>query len=213
MPDKLPPAMFLSGSPGIDFLNSVAVPVDAVVDWIGNGSDFVDWLKQAGLLSARDISIIQSNFSSAELDRVALRARELREWFRDFVKAHQGKSLSPQALKKLGPLNELLNLDQFFWSIVAGAASDNDTNEGPSPSIFRLRPQRRWRTLESVLAPVAEELARVICSLDFKDIKPCEGKKCSLLFYDQTRRRSRRWCSMAICGNRTKQEAFRNRTK
>jgi predicted RNA-binding Zn ribbon-like protein len=205
MPDKLPPAMFISGSPGIDFLNSVAIPVDAAVEWIGNGKDFVDWLRQVGLLTAKDISIIQSNFSAAEL------ARKLREWFRDFVKAHRGKSLSPRALTKLGPLNELLDRDQVFWSIAPGTASDNDLS--PSPSIFRLRPQRRWRTLESVLAPVAEELARVVCNLDFKYIKGCEGKKCVLLFYDETRRRGRRWCSMAACGNRAKQEAFRKRVK
>jgi predicted RNA-binding Zn ribbon-like protein len=211
MPDKLPPAMFISGSPGIDFLNSVAIPVDAAVEWIGNGKDFIDWLRQAGLLTAKDISIIQSNFSAAELDEIALRARKLREWFRDFVKAHRGKSLSPRALTKLGPLNELLDLDQVFWSIAPGPASDNDAS--PSPSIFRLRPQRRWRTLESVLAPVAEELAKVVCNLDFKYIKGCEGKKCVLLFYDETRRRGRRWCSMAACGNRAKQEAYRQRAK
>jgi hypothetical protein len=213
MPRKLPPAIFISGSPGIDFLNSVATPVDEVVEWIGNGEDFLDWLRQAGLLKAKDISIIQSNFSAEELDRIALRARELREWFRHFVKEHQGKPLSARALAKLGPLNDLLGLDQVFWSIVPGSASDSDKNTGSSPLMFRLRPQRRWRTPESVLAPVAEELARVICNLDFKNIKGCEGKKCTLVYYDGTRRHERRWCSMGICGNRAKQEAFRKRTK
>lgn len=213
MPDPLPPAMFISGSPGIDFLNSVAIPADAVVEWIGNGKDFLDWLRQAGLLTAKDISIIHSNFSTAELDRIAHRARELREWFRDFVKTHRGKVLSPRVLSKLGPLNELLGLDQVFWSIVPESDSDRDTGGSPSPLNFSLRRQRRWRTPESILAPVAEELARVICSLNFKYIKGCEGKKCVLLFYDDTRRHKRRWCSMAICGNRAKQQAFRKRTK
>jgi predicted RNA-binding Zn ribbon-like protein len=213
MPDKLPPAMFISGSLGIDFLNSVAIPVDTVVEWIGNGKDFIDWLKQAGLLTTKDISLIRSNFSPAELDQIALRARELREWFRDFVKTHRGNALSPRVLTKLGPLNELLSLDQIFWSIVPGSASDRDMNGNPSPLSFGLRQQRRWRTPESVLAPVAEELAKVICSLNFKHIKGCEGKTCVLLFYDATRRHKRRWCSMAVCGNRAKQEAFRKRTK
>jgi predicted RNA-binding Zn ribbon-like protein len=203
--------MFISGSRGIDFLNSVAIPVDTIVEWIGNGEDFIDWLKQAGLLTAKDISMIRSNFSAKELDEIALRARKLREWFRGFVKAHRGKSLSPRALTELGPLKKLLDQDQLFWSIVPGTASGNDAS--PPSSAFHLRPQRQWRTPESVLAPVAEELARMVCDLDFRYVKGCEGKTCVLLFYDETRRRERRWCSMAVCGNRAKQEAFRKRVK
>ena len=211
MPDGLPPAMFISGSLGIDFLNSIATPVDTVVEWIGNGKDFIGWLKQAGLLTANDVAIIESNFSVGDLDTAALRARELREWFRNFVKIHRGKPLSPRALTKLEPLNDLLGLDHIFWSIVPKTAAGYDKHDGPSPLIFRLRPQRRWRTLEALLAPVAEELARVVCYVDFEYIKACEGKKCTLFFYDETRRRERRWCSMSVCGNRAKQEAFRER--
>lgn len=213
MSGPLPPAIFVSGSRGIDFLNSVAIPVDTVVEWIGNGKDFIDWLKQAGLLTAADISIIQSNFSADELDQVALSARKLREWFRDFIKKHRGKPLSARALSRLTPLNELLGLDQVFWSIEPGAPADNDAHETPAPSVFHLRPQRRWRTMESILAPVAEEMAKVVCTLDFRHIKPCEGKTCVLTFYDETARHNRRWCSMAACGNRAKQDAFRQRSK
>jgi predicted RNA-binding Zn ribbon-like protein len=211
MPNALPPAMFISGSLGIDFLNSIATPVDTVVEWIGNGKDFIGWLKQAGLLTASDVAIIESNFSVGDLDKIALSARELREWFRDFVKTHRGKPLSPRALTKLEPLNDLLGLDHVFWSIVPKTATGHDKNDGPSPLIFRLRPQRRWRTLETVLAPVAEEFAKVVCYVDFEYIKACEGKKCTLYFYDETRRHERRWCSMPVCGNRAKQEAFRER--
>jgi predicted RNA-binding Zn ribbon-like protein len=212
MPDKLPPAIFISGSLGIDFLNSVAIPVDTVVDWISDGQGFLDWLKQAGLLRASDISIIQTNFSTRELDRIAHRARELREWFRAFVKFHQGKPLSPGALMKLKTLNDLIGLDQIFWSIVLKTEPSRDKSDGSSPLSFRLQPQRRWRTPESVLAPVAEEIARVVCYADFRYIKACDGKNCILSFYDETRRHKRRWCSMAICGNRAKQEAYRKRS-
>jgi hypothetical protein len=135
----------------------------------------------------------------------------LREWFRDFVKTHQGKALSPRALTRLGPLNELLGRDQIFLSIVPKAGPSLDKSDGSSPLIFRLRPRRRWHTPESVLAPVAEELARAVCSLNFKYLKACEGKNCTLSFYDETRRHKRRWCIMAVCGNRAKQEAYRKR--
>jgi predicted RNA-binding Zn ribbon-like protein len=210
MPGRFPPALFIAGPLGIDFLNSVAIPVDAVVDWIGNGKEYLDWLRQAGLLASNDTSIIRSNFSIGELDEIARRARELREWFRDFVKTHKGKPLSQAALAKLKPLNDLLGSDQMHWSIVPKTARDKI--DGPLPSIFRLEPQRRWRTPESLLAPIAEEIAMVICSTDFTYIKACEGVNCILFFYDDTPRHKRRWCSMAVCGNRAKQKASRERS-
>lgn len=210
MSSQPPPAMFVAGLTGIDFLNSIATPVDTVVDWIPDGEGFLDWLRQAELLTLNDISIIKSNFSTRELNKISQRARELREWFRDFVIAHQGKPLSPKALTTLKPLNDLLGLDHVFWSIVPGTATARDKKAGPLN--FRLRPQRRWRTPESLLAPVAEEIAKVVCYADFTCIKACQGKSCTLLFYDETNRHERRWCSMAVCGNRAKQEAYRERS-
>jgi predicted RNA-binding Zn ribbon-like protein len=47
----------------------------------------------------------------------------------------------------------------------------------------------------------------------FFNVKACEGPACTLMFADHTRGRARRWCSMAICGNRAKQAAHRQRLK
>jgi predicted RNA-binding Zn ribbon-like protein len=210
MSSQLPPAIFIAGSLGIDFLNSRAIPVDSVVDWIADGEGLLDWLRQAGILTSSDILTIKSNFRPTELEEAVRRARELREWFRDFVKTHKGKSLSSRALVKLKPLNDLLGLDQAFWSIIPAASSGK--NGGSLPGSFELRRQRHWRTLESLLAPLAEEIARVICGADFTFIKACQGKNCVLSFYDETPRRKRRWCSMAVCGNREKQRAYRERS-
>jgi predicted RNA-binding Zn ribbon-like protein len=66
---------------------------------------------------------------------------------------------------------------------------------------------RRWRSPESLLLPIGEALAKFVCEENFADIKACEGHRCTLVFADHTRRRARRWCSMAICGNRAKQAA------
>jgi len=72
---------------------------------------------------------------------------------------------------------------------------------------------RRWRSPESLLLPIGEALATFVCQEDFANVKACEGHSCTLVFADHTRRRARRWCSMAICGNRAKQAAHRNRLK
>ena len=72
---------------------------------------------------------------------------------------------------------------------------------------------RRWRSPEFLLLPIGEVLAKFVCEEDFTDVKACEGHSCTLVFADHTRRRARRWCSMAICGNRAKQAAHRSRLK
>ena len=71
----------------------------------------------------------------------------------------------------------------------------------------------QWRTPDALLLPIGEALAQLVCTEDFSDVKACEGPACTLLFADHTRGRTRRWCSMAICGNRAKQSAHRHRLK
>jgi predicted RNA-binding Zn ribbon-like protein len=105
----------------------------------------------------------------------------------------------------LEPLNRLLDRDERFVQIVAEAAA--------GASVLELKTLRRWRSPESLLLPIGEELARFLCEEDFQYVKACEGSTCTLLFVDRTRGRARRWCSMAICGNRAKQAAHRNRRK
>ena len=42
-------------------------------------------------------------------------------------------------------------------------------------------------------------------------LKACRRDICRWLFYDRSRNRSAVWCSMAVCGNRTKTRAYRAR--
>jgi predicted RNA-binding Zn ribbon-like protein len=202
---SLPPALFIAGPLGLDVLNSLARPADELIDWWSNGDDFLSWMKQAALLTDNDIAVAKSNMSAKQLDRVAANARELREWFRDFVKAHKGKPLKTQALTQLAPLKRLLEADEVFWSLEPAPA--------PSAARFCLRARRRWLKPQSLLAPIAEEIATFITSADFRHVKACSGQNCILMFLDQTRQHGRRWCSMAFCGNRAKQDAHLARLK
>ena len=140
-----------------------------------------------------------------ELDKVADQARALREWFRGFVRKHMGRPLTPKALRELGPLNRLLERDEAFSQISRPSRSDSNRLE--------LRTTRRWQSPEALLLPIGEALARFVCDEDFADVTACEGHSCTLVFADRTRRRARRWCSMAVCGNRAKQAAHRKRLK
>ena len=200
-----PPAMFIADSDGLDFLNSIATPVDTPVDWIANGDGLLDWLKQANLVPPEALDAIKRGAKPGELDKVAERARKLREWFRVFVRKHMGRRLAPRALRELKPLNRLLRRDEAFRQLVHRHDKAHDHLE--------LREMRRWRTPESLLLPIGEALAKFVCDDDFAAVKACEGHSCTLLFADRTRRKARRWCSMAVCGNRAKQAAHRDRLR
>jgi predicted RNA-binding Zn ribbon-like protein len=196
-----PPANFIADSLGLDFLNSIATPLDTPVDWLDDGEGLLDWLAQAKLVPTDALNALRARATPAELDKVADEARGLREWFRAFVRRHMGRPLAPEALRELGPLNRLLERDETFSRISGDGGR------------LELRATRRWRSTESLLAPIAEALARFVCEEDFANVRACEGHNCTLMFADHTRRRARRWCSMAICGNRAKQAAHRDRLK
>ena len=200
-----PPAIFIADSLGLDFLNSIATPVDTPVDWLDSGDGLLKWLAQAKLVPANALDEFKARAMPGELDNVADQARALREWFRGFVRKHMGRPLAPKALRELGPLNKLLERDEAFSQISRHHERDDDR--------FELRAMRRWRSPESLLLPIGEALAKFVCEEDFANIKACEGHSCTLIFADHTRRRARRWCSMAICGNRAKQAAHRKRLK
>jgi predicted RNA-binding Zn ribbon-like protein len=64
-----------------------------------------------------------------------------------------------------------------------------------------------------LLVPVAEAMAELLETGDYQLVRRCENPNCTLLFYDRTKSHRRRWCSMAICGNRMKVAAFRARQR
>ncbi|MFM0340561.1 CGNR zinc finger domain-containing protein [Paraburkholderia fungorum] len=199
------PAIFVADAAGLDFLNSVATPVDEEVDWISDGDGLLAWLEQAALVPPASLEAIRVRATSRELDEVAARARDLREWFRAFVRKRKGRPLTARDLRELKPLNQLLERDEQHGEIVTHASG--------GVAQFELRVNRRWQSAETLLMPIAEALARLVCEEDFTHVKVCEGPRCTLMFADHTRGRVRRWCSMAICGNRAKVAAHRKRLK
>jgi predicted RNA-binding Zn ribbon-like protein len=212
MADQRPPAFFIADSAGLDFLNTLATPVDTEVEWINSGEDLVSWLLQAGLVPPDVVGELRKKAAPGEFDAVAAQARKLREWFRGFVNAHRGKPLRPKAIGELEPLNRLLIRDEEFGQVVPGEISRNRPGQNDPPvSGLAWSPQRRWRSPLALLFPIAQAMAQLVCEEDFRHVKACEGHRCTLLFVDRTRRRARRWCSMSVCGNRAKQAAHRER--
>jgi predicted RNA-binding Zn ribbon-like protein len=200
---RRPPAIFIADSLGLDFLNSIATPLDKSIDWLDSGDGLLNWLAQAKLVPADALGELKARAMPGELDKVADQARALREWFRGFVRKHIGRPLTPKELRELAPLNRLLERDEAFNQISRHGDGDR----------LELRATHRWRSPESLLLPIGAALAKFVCEEDFANVKVCEGHSCTLVFADHSRRRARRWCSMAICGNRVKQIAHRERLK
>ena len=202
-----PPAMFLAEATGLDFLNTMAIPVDVEVEWLGSGEDLLAWLEAAKLLDQAALDEVRALATPEELDAVAAQARALREWLRGFVQRHRGKPLARSAEGELEPLNGLLARDRVFTQIVARTRAD--TRDGDSA--LKLVARRRWQSADDLLLPIAQAIAELVTTADFAAVKQCEGSACVLHFLDTTRGGRRRWCSMAVCGNRAKQAAHRDR--
>lgn len=204
-------AIFVGDALGLDFLNSIATPLDIPVDWIKDGEGLLDWVEQARLAPPEALDSVRMHALPGELDKVADQARHLREWFRGFVREHKGRPLAAENLEQLEPLNRLLERDEIFTRITPVLGGTDMTVGSTIP--LQLQTDRKWRTPEALLLPIGEALARFVCSEDFSHVKACEGPACTLLFADHTRGHRRRWCSMARCGNRAKQAAHRHRVK
>jgi predicted RNA-binding Zn ribbon-like protein len=185
----------------MDFLNTHAMPGGVPTEWLKTGADLLNWLEQADLIDAETAARFRTDKVKGQLEVVAKGARALREWLRAFVRRHAGQPLTAAAEAELGPLNLLLAGDKSFARVSGG---------GESLALQRLR---RWETPEELLQPIATAIADLVCHADFRLIRACEGHDCTLMFLDRTKAHARRWCSMALCGNRAKAAAHRARKR
>ncbi len=207
----LPAPFFIADDPAIDFLNSVFKPSDTLVDLISDGRGLLDWLEKAEMLPADFYHRLSTELSTKELDLAASKMRELRDWFRKFVIDNMGKPLNSHMSDELRLLNEILSQDKLYRQLELSDTSSE--NMGQAKSVVQWREQRHWKDADDLFLPVAQAMGKLICSANFEDIKRCDGPNCMLLFLDISKNRTRRWCSMAMCGNRAKAASYRAKKK
>ena len=149
--DRRPPAIFVGDALGLDFLNSIATPVDTAIDWIDDGEGYLSWLEQAHLVPRDVLRDMRARALPGELDKIADQARSLREWFRGFVRQHRGRPLTAEALAELEPLNRLLERDETLQPDRSSAdggtcpSSFRRCAGGATPTRFCSPSERRWR--------------------------------------------------------------------
>jgi predicted RNA-binding Zn ribbon-like protein len=185
-----PAPVFLAGHLALDFLNTRMRVKGEVVDLLQRDADVLHWLKQAGLPVRK---LARHATRTSLLDS----ARTLRENIRSLVEKRKAGQRGDPAL-----LNRFLSGAQSHPRIVWN-----------KPRSLKIEKVRRKDTGEAILAPVAEAAADLLATADFKLVKRCEDDTCVLWFSDHTKSHRRRWCSMALCGNRHKVAAYRQRLR
>ena len=68
-------------------------------------------------------------------------------------------------------------------------------------------------SLDQTLWPIARSASELLTSDDLVRVRRCAADDCDWLFLDTSRNRSRRWCDMKDCGNRSKARRFYERKR
>jgi predicted RNA-binding Zn ribbon-like protein len=170
----------------LDLMNTV---VQGEESWHGD-ADVMAWLAAAGQLPAG-----AGMAAPGRPGELLAAARALRETVRAAVAARKaGEQVDVAAL------NAALAHARRHMVLVA------ESGDGLS-----LKAEYAHATPQQLLAPLAEAAAHLLATADFTLVRKCEDHACTLWFLDRTKSHRRRWCSMALCGNRHKVAAFRQR--
>lgn len=78
---------------------------------------------------------------------------------------------------------------------------------------FELETQPLVKNWSWVMAEIAGSFAELLVYSDLRRLKMCENPYCRWIFYDETRSRTKRWCTNEKCGNLWKMRRFRARKK
>jgi predicted RNA-binding Zn ribbon-like protein len=122
-------------------------------------------------------------------------AIELREALRAMLRVNHGEPLDPHALRVVNRAAAGLPLQVAF---------DDQGHPVLGPGSAGCR-----GALATLLAGVAQASAQGT----WERLKACSAESCQWAFYDRSKNRSGRWCSMQTCGNRTKTRTYRNRRR
>lgn len=201
----------VGGDPCVDFVNTVGgrVPRGAASgapsrvrdDKLGTYEDLLAWARHAGLLDEK---------ATRELARHA--GRRPREASRVLSRAVAGRETLHHALSSLmaGRLPTPATLAALNAELGAVRGRERLVPAGDG---LQWKPVGSGLLLDSVLWPVWRSAALLLTSGDASRLRRCKGEGCGWLFLDNSKNRSRRWCTMEDCGNVSKVRAFRDRRR
>lgn len=158
-----------------DFVNT-AEPQVAGDEWT-TPEAAQDWLSAHQLLVGADPD---AHLGPADLRRL----RALREGLRDILHGHAGHEVDPEAVDTLNVELAAVRLRVSFG--IAGP---------PKLTAASGRP------IEVAVAGLLAAVQDAVRNGTWERLKACSRDTCRWAFYDGSRNRSARWCSMSGCGN------------
>jgi predicted RNA-binding Zn ribbon-like protein len=182
----------------LDFLNTgIRGGREGVMDALTTPEHVAAWLARAGLASTDDGRRLAA---SPPLARTLFaEALALRSALADVVAAFQRGSVLPEPA--LFALNRVLRARRAGLRLSARGTA------------VALAEDVELSFPLGLLTPVAAAAAELLASGDPKRVGQCAAEGCGRWFYDISRNGSRRWCSMARCGNRAKVAAHYRRRR
>ncbi|WP_373321100.1 CGNR zinc finger domain-containing protein [Paraburkholderia flagellata] len=174
----------------VEFLNTVLSEDGRHEDLLESDEGVMLWFEKQGLTG---IGVVDCT----RVRGLAYEAKALREVVRHLL--NQRKSGEAVDVNRL---NRFLHAASYSVELM-------DSGEGALKSVRRYA----CTSTTQAVAPIALAAADLLANGDFRLLGKCEGDHCAMWFYDRTRAHRRRWCNMAICGNRQKIARFRSKLK
>lgn len=199
--DALSAAPLLVGDhPALDWLNSVFTPVDTPVDLLRDGAALRAWLQSTHVLPP-SLRAAAARLPRSEMEALAEQARALREWVRPLVARWSEQGAAGLKSSELDRLNTLMSA-----APTRPLLRTDDTG-------LHLDTEPAAADAGAILGALAGQCAHLFTSCQPDQVRQCENPACTLWFADTKRGPRRRWCSMALCGNRHKVAAHRARQR
>ena len=190
--------LFVGNQLALDFLNTRPVQNGEPMELLPDFSALSRWFQAAELLSAREVGNLQQKWGkSARAQRTVGSVRELREKLRREILAWEGGGAVHHST--VDDLNRLMADHPMRTKLnTSGSASATELWFEP-------------RQPEDLFAPLAHSAATLFANVDRSRVRKCD--QCVLHFHDTSKKGTRRWCSMQLCGNRLKVAAYAARQR
>jgi predicted RNA-binding Zn ribbon-like protein len=112
-----------------------------------------------------------------------------------------------EAIRELLYANNLQPVEGDPWTSLREAADAAELSiDFAGPALVA-----RAKGVDGVIGSVLAASFSAIADGTWRRLKACRNHGCRWAFYDYSKNRSASWCSMQLCGNRTKTRAYRAR--